>query len=119
MTAQVRKITLHASGLESANGQSADVEMPSDGPSVMYLDVTAVAGTSPTLDIDIEVKDPISGTYSVLVAIPQQTAAAYLRFTDVLIDELRDATYRINWTIGGSAGPSATFSLAWSVKDRG
>ncbi|KKL87330.1 hypothetical protein LCGC14_1935790 [marine sediment metagenome] len=120
MTAQVRTIVLHESANETAGGNSDDTpEIPSDGPSVMYLDITAVGGTAPVLDIDIEVRDPISGEYIVLVAIPQKNATGFTRFTDALLDELRDAIYRIVWTIGGTASPNFTFSLAWVLKDRG
>lgn len=120
MTVQVRTIVLHPSANETGNEVSADTpEIPSDGPSVMYLDITAVGGTTPTLDLTIEIKDPTSGAYQSYLSIPQQTTTGFLRFTDVLLDLLRDATYRISQVIGGSAGPNFTYSLTWIIKDRG
>lgn len=71
------------------------------------LDVTAVAGTAPTLDVVLE--DSLDGVnWNTLAAFTQRTAAGrqVIDYTGVFADELR-----VRWTIGGSAGQSFTFSV--------
>lgn len=87
----------------------------------LFLDVTAVAGTSPTLDVTIERFDPASETW---VAIP---GAVFTQKTGVSTDELTiyptmtaaandivrehiGEQFRAVATIGGTT-PSVTFSL--------
>ncbi len=116
--AQAKKLTLHASANETANGNSVDqVALISDGPAVLYIDTTVVAGTTPTLDLVLEEKDPLSGKYIDSGAvIGQITATGIVR---VEVPELFGIIYRLTWTIGGTAGPNFTFSALFLVKDRG
>jgi len=119
MTAQVRSITLHASAAETATGNSADTpEIPSDGPGVAYLDVTASAGTAPTLDVTIEALDVLSGKHFVIATFAQKVTTGVERITTGLVD-LPDAVLRAVWTITGSAGQSFTFTVGLVLKDRG
>lgn len=98
---------LHPSGAETVTGQSP--VFPFKGTQAVFvLDVTAAAGTTPTLDVTIEEFDEASGKYSVIDTFPQQIAAATVRRTLAVPfgDKIRAV-----WTIGG-AGPSFTFSLS-------
>lgn len=87
----------------------------------IYLNITAASGTSPTLDVKLQIKDPVSGTY---IDIP---GAAFAQKTGTGSDSLtiypgisetanRKAsmvlprTWRAVATIGGTT-PSFTFSL--------
>jgi hypothetical protein len=99
-------------------GNSSETsDLPSDGPGVLYLDVTAASGTTPTLDIDLEVKDPLSGQWFTLVSLTQATGVTTQRLATGLAD-LADVVFRAVWTIGGTT-PDFTFSLCFVVKDRG
>lgn len=91
----------------------------------VFLDITAVAGTAPTLDVKVQLKDPASGKYVDLTdaAFAQKTATG----TDVLIiypgvatlankriSALITGMWRLVATIAGTA-PSFTFSVGASV----
>lgn len=87
----------------------------------LSLNVSAISGTSPTLDVKLQHKDPVSGTWiditgaafaqktstgtDDLVIYPGITSTANRRVSDAL-----PKTWRAVCTIGGT-GPSVTFSL--------
>lgn len=76
------------------------------------LVVTAVAGTSPTLDLTLETT--VDGTnYYTAGTYPQQGAT-----TTGVAREFAPLgnTSRWKWTIGGSAGQSLTFALTATVE---
>ena len=77
----------------------------------LFLDVTAVGGTAPTLDVVIEQQDPVSLAWFAL-----DTPASFTQATgvtnqalDVVCNALR---MRAECTIGGSATPNVTFTLS-------
>ena len=105
--------TIHASAAETATGNSSDIDVSDWTMAVFYLNVSASAGTSPTLDITIEGKDPIAGTYYTIVTFLQKVTTGSERIALVV---LTDRTIRGKWTIGGSAGQSFTFSLVGIFK---
>jgi hypothetical protein len=76
----------------------------------VQLDVTAVAGTGPTLDVVVE--DTLDGTnWNVIGTFAQKTAVGreVINITSLFTDRLR-----VRWTVAGTA-PSVTFSvLAYS-----
>lgn len=72
----------------------------------MQLDVTAVAGVTPTLDVVVE--DSLDGTnWNVIGIFAQKTAVGrqVINITDLFADRLR-----VRWTVGGTT-PSFTFSV--------
>lgn len=76
------------------------------------LEVTAFAGTTPTLDVVIQ--DTLDGTnWNTIGTFAQKTGVAreVINITAPFSD-----TLRISWTIGGTAGPSFTFSVKWIVE---
>ncbi len=87
---------------------------------LVFVDITAITGTSPTLTVTLEGKDEASGQYytilasaaftatgfTVLRVYPGLTAAANLVATDVLPPH-----WRVKTTIGGT-GPSVTATVA-------
>lgn len=99
--------TLVASAARTASGDSGTL----DGwgvPSTLriQLDVTAAAGTGPTLDVVIE--DTLDGiNWNTVATFAQKTAAGreVLNVTAPFSDRLR-----VRWTVGGTA-PSFTFSV--------
>lgn len=75
------------------------------------LNVTAVSGTFPTLDVVIE--DTIDGTnWNTVGTFTQRTAVGrqVINVTTPFANRLR-----VRWTIGGT-GPSFTFSVDWMVQ---
>ena len=108
----VHEITLHPSGAETATVTGSDVDVERLKAANFCLDVTAVAGTTPTLDVAIQEKDPVSGHYFNLVSFPQVTTVASHRTQyGSGAGELLGKTIRYVATIGGTT-PSFTFSLS-------
>lgn len=100
----------------TATGNSREYpELAAFDRAVFILDVTAAAGTTPTLDVTIEGFNEASGKWHTVVTFPQQTAvspASPLPANSVLkqsatIDFLR---HRARWAVSGSS-PSFTFTL--------
>lgn len=110
---------LEASSAKTVTGQTVDQTVQGHRGVELYLDLTVVSGTSPTLDIDVEVKDPSSGKYFTLASFPQQTAAGTAKLTiypginhaaNTYESKPLARIYRAKWTIAGTS-PSFTFSL--------
>ena len=119
---QLRTEVLHPSSAETVSGNSDDFDaVLSDGPGVIYVDVTASGGTTPTLDFTVEEKDPTSGKYFTVpdgdydLAPAQLTGISTARYT---LQNLFGSIYRLVWTIGG-ASPTFTFVATLQAKDRG
>ena len=112
MLALAQQATLHTSAAETATVTGADVDTEQLGSANFYLDVTAVTGTTPTLDVKIQEKDPVSGKYFDLVSFTQQTAISSERKSyGSGAGELLGKVIRYVATIAGTT-PSFTFSLS-------
>lgn len=71
------------------------------------LDVTAFAGTTPTLDVVLEdtlddVNWNVIGTFAQKTGVGREVINVTAPFTDRV---------RARWTVGGTGGPSFTFSV--------
>jgi len=112
MLALAQQATLHTSAAETATVTGADVDTEQLGSANFYLDVTAVTGTTPTLDVKIQEKDPVSGKYFDLFSFTQQTAISSERKSyGSGAGELLGKVIRYVATIAGTT-PSFTFSLS-------
>jgi len=108
----VQQTTLHPSGAETASVTGTDVDIEPLKAANFYLDVTAVSGTTPTLDIKIQEKDPVSAKYFDLVSFTQVTAVTTERKQyGSGVGELPGKIIRFAAIIGGTT-PSFTFSLS-------
>lgn len=100
--------TLVASAARTASGDSGASKGWGASKTIRaQLDVTAAAGTSPTLDVVIE--DTLDGTnWNVIGTFAQKTAAGreVINITGPFSE-----TLRVRWTIAGTT-PSFTFSAA-------
>ena len=118
MSTDVSKVIV-ASGTRTLAAQGAPAAEISDARSVglvsFYLNVSAHAGTTPTLDVDIEAKDPASGGWIVIASFAQVLEVDSL--TAIAPFELPDTRIRANWVIAGTGG-SYTFSVGMAAKDR-
>ena len=112
MLALAQQATLHTSAAETATVTGADVDTEQLGSANFYLDVTAVTGTTPTLDVKIQEKDPVSGKYFDLFSFTQKTAISSERKSyGSGAGELLGKVIRYVATIAGTT-PSFTFSLS-------
>lgn len=101
--------TLVASAARGASGNSGAIRGFGHASKLrLQLDVTAFAGTSPTLDVVIE--DTLDNTNWNTIGSFSQKVAAGRQVID--ITTLFSETLRVRWTIGGTSGPSFTFSVA-------
>ncbi len=113
-----------ASAVVTATANGADVGNEGYKGAVFILDITAASGTSPTLDVTLEWKDPISEKYFAIpgAAFAQKTTTG----TDSLVvypgvaetanesvSDVLSETFRAVATITGTT-PSFTFSLGVS-----
>ena len=73
---------------------------------VFFINVTAVSGTTPTLNIYIDIQDPISGAWAQQDASPQITSPQMLP----MAEPVRSTKYRVRWVLGGTS-PSFTFAV--------
>jgi hypothetical protein len=73
---------------------------------VFFLNVTGVGGTSPTLDVYVDIQDPASGAWVNQDKFPTVTAPTTL----ALALPVRSTRYRVRWVLGGT-NPSFTFSI--------
>jgi len=114
------KITVPLTTLPTQNEQNGvvPITVTSSGSSRVYgefvgfshaiilVDVTAVSGSSPTLDLKLEGYNELADKWHTAATIPQITTTGLLEPVDV---ELKFIEYRLTWTVGGSS-PSFTFT---------
>jgi hypothetical protein len=73
---------------------------------VFYVDVTSVSGTNPTLDVYIDIQDPLSKKWVNQDKFPTVNSITTL----ALALPVRSTKYRVRWVLGGT-NPSFTFSV--------
>lgn len=76
-----------------------------------WLDVTAVSGTNPTMDVVVQEQDPISQKWFTVVTFAQQTGVTPATPIAPQTIDLDGCNYRAQFTLGGTAGPTVTCSL--------
>ena len=118
------EFTVFASAARTATANSGDLENRTARGVRLWLNITAASGTTPTLDIKLQWKDPLSGLYFDIPGanFPQKTGTGtddltvYPGIAETATEAISDVIPR-GWravaTIGGTT-PSFTFSLAGS-----
>ena len=99
-----------ANGTHSLDGMAGDWD-----EMTLYIDVTAVSGTTPTLDVDYEVSDA-QGNWYTHTSLTQATAATTER---KVITAPIGVTSRLSWAITGTDTPTFTFTVDAEVKRSG
>lgn len=102
-----RAVSLAASAARTATAAGTALEIADKGAVRLLLDVTAVTGTNPTLDVTIETSYDGSTGWTSLGTFTQNTAVSSQRknFSGA------DRFVRASWVIGGTATPTFTFSI--------
>lgn len=122
----VQGLTLLESAARTSSVNSADQTNERHKGVRLIVDITALSGTSPTLDVKLQGKDPASGDYydvpgvafsqlnntgmTTLLVYPGVAETANESVSDCLPD-----VWRISTTIGGSATPTVTYSVGASL----
>ncbi len=116
------RTTVFASAARTTTTNSADQTNYNHKGGRLFLDVTAVSGTAPTLDVTLQTRDSISGTYIAIpgAAFAQKTAISFDDLTvypgiaetaNETVSDIVSRIWRAVATIGGTT-PSFTFSLS-------
>ena len=110
-----RVITLQSSAAKTVtfNTQNSPIQVSGFHEADFYLDITAKAGTTPTLDITINKRNSVDGKWYPLIVFAQQSAEA-----SICKQCSSNLGYEISFTatIAGTT-PSFTFSLVAVLKD--
>jgi hypothetical protein len=105
-------ITLLPSGARTSSSNTSDIDIGRILYGEICLDVTAVSGTTPTLDVYVEAKDQTSGKYKTIWSQTGITAVGTY-WSGILT--LPYKYIRVRWVISGTS-PSFTFSVGLEGK---
>jgi hypothetical protein len=97
------------SGTVTSSGSSADIDVSSLRSIRVMVKVTAVSGTSPTLDIYIEGKYEATGDYVPLLSRTGITSTGVYELGQ--LDNLCFRYIRVRWVVGGTS-PSFAITVA-------
>ena len=120
--AQNRTVTIRASSALSATGATAPVASHGARGIIIYMEVTAVSGTSPTLDCKVQGYDALGDVWHDITGavFAQKTGAGsdYLTVypgigetANEAVSDVIPALIRVHSTLGGSSSPTVTFTL--------
>lgn len=82
---------------------------------VFILDVTKADGTDPTLDVDIEAKDPVSGKYFVIESFTQVVGS--VTNERKVVTALYEGVLRAAWAITHTAAADYDFTVSVQGKE--
>ncbi|MEM4975713.1 MAG: hypothetical protein QXT64_00135 [Desulfurococcaceae archaeon] len=108
----VESVVLLPSGARTASGNTGDIDVGRFLYGEICIDITAVSGTNPTLDVYIEGKDQYTGKYKVLFSHTGLNSVQTIWDTITL---LAFRYLRVRWVVGGTS-PSFTFSVSGEFK---
>lgn len=119
-------VAIQASVAKAATFTGAGVNMPNHAKTaIIFLDVTVGTGTSPTLDVTLEMQDPTGTDWVEFAAFTQATAAittpqfivvglgvlaAEIANEDTIVNMMLPGIIRAVATIGGTT-PNFTYSV--------
>lgn len=99
----------------SSNSTATPIITKHGKEATIYLDITAVSGTSPTLDLTLKIYDSLSTKWHTLATFDQKTSVT----TDVgYIDYGIGEKMALYYVVGGTATPTFTFSVNVGIKER-
>lgn len=110
--ARTSYITFLPSAAVTASGNSGELNLYDHDEALIFLDVTEASGTSPTLDVTVQTKDP-NGKWYDLVSFAQKIAVGQ----EAKAISVYGENLRIAYTVGGTT-PSFTFSVTAIAKAR-
>jgi hypothetical protein len=117
----MESVVAKVSGPVTATGNSAEFERPFNMKGAhIFVDVTAVSGTAPTMTVQLQAKDPNSNNWiDVNGAVTASITNNGLRLLSVnpgealvanqVVPRVMPRFWRLRWVLGGTT-PSFTFS---------
>ena len=120
--AQNRTVTIRSSSALGATGATDPVASHGARGIIIYMEVTAVSGSSPTLDCKVQGYDALGDVWHDITGavFAQKTGASndYLTIypgigetANEAVSDVIPALIRVHSTIGGSSTPTVTFTL--------
>jgi hypothetical protein len=120
--ADKRTVTIRSSSALGATAATTPVASHGARGIIIYMEITAVSGTSPTLDSKVQGYDALGDVWHDITGavFAQKTGAGsdYLTIypgigetSNEAVSDVIPATIRIHNTIGGSSTPTVTFTL--------
>lgn len=115
---QSHTLVTHSAAAAGVNG--SDVSDPLARGLIVGINVTAITGTSPTVTVTVQGKDPHSGTYYTVLASAAITAAGYTELivcpgttaaANVAVSRPIPITWRVITAIGGTT-PAVTATVS-------
>lgn len=107
----------------AAGGNSVDIDNPHGDSLHLVVDITAITGTTPSITVTVQGKDPASGKYYTLLASAALSAVAttVLRIfpgavaaANTVANDFVPRTFRILWAIAGTT-PAVTGTIGGTV----
>jgi hypothetical protein len=96
----------------TGNTSATPVITKYDKEAIIYLDITAVSGSSPTLDLVFKTYDPVSAKWFTLATFDRKTATGQdVGYIEYGLNERIACFYAI-----GGTDPSFTFSISINLK---
>jgi hypothetical protein len=108
------EVSVLTSASRTTSGNTASMSVSKYKEAIIFLDVTAASGTSPTLDVKFQVQDPVSLKWfdiTELTFTQTTTITSQMKSKANLIG----SNLRCVYTLGGTT-PSFTFSVGLIVK---
>jgi len=115
-------IELHASSAETVTGSGTGVDVTKNdagtsgtytrGAARLRLDVSAVSGTNPTLDVVVQTGPSSTGPWKQVGAFTRATATTW---EELPVAGLLDWV-RVSWTIAGTDTPTFTFAVTGAAQ---
>jgi hypothetical protein len=106
-------VVIAPSAARTASGNTADIDVGRILKAEICIDVTAVSGTTPTLDVYVEGQDQLSGKYKVLFSQTGINAVGTFWTPNPL--DIAFKYVRARWVIGGTS-PQFVFSIGLEGK---
>jgi hypothetical protein len=98
----------------SGNSRSTSISTRHAKEAVIYLDITAVSGTNPTLDVTLKLYDTLSENWFLLATFSQQSTVT----TDLgALGYGLGERMAIDYVVGGTDTPTFTFSVNATFKE--
>ena len=108
-------VTLY-SGTATASGNSRTSPINTEfvREATFFLNITAVSGTNPTLDVTIKTYDPITASWHLLATFDQKSSIT----TDVgYVQYGLSKQVACDYVVGGTNTPTFTFSVTANIKE--
>lgn len=107
----LKNVLVHTLANVTANGQSADVVTGGQKYAEIFIDVTSLTGSTPSVTFHVQAQDPQSGTYVTVLSTVAISAPGLKRLrigpdiaavANEAAADVMPFIFRVSWTLGGT-----------------